>query len=91
MAKFKQEEEGEDGWSEWVAPIMKGYKIACCDCGLVHDMQFQAMKVTSGSPKGEHRVRRLPASKFVVEFRVRRNNRSTGQLRRHMKATNSEK
>lgn len=24
----------EDG--DWVQPVLRGYKVACCDCGLVH-------------------------------------------------------
>lgn len=26
---------------EWVQPIRKGYKMACCDCGLVHVLDFR--------------------------------------------------
>lgn len=26
---------------EWVQPCRKGYKMACCDCGLVHRMNFR--------------------------------------------------
>lgn len=26
---------------EWVQPIDRGYKMACCDCGLVHRMNFR--------------------------------------------------
>ena len=51
---------------EWVQPIRKGYKMACCDCGLVHVFDFRV-----------HRGR--------VQFRVFRNNRATGAIRRHMK------
>ena len=58
-----------DGWSRWVYPVMDGYKMSCCDCGLVHDMQF---RVTDDYDR--------------VEFRVRRNNRATAQVRRHRKA-----
>ena len=25
---------------EWVKPEMTGYKMACCDCGLVHRLNF---------------------------------------------------
>jgi hypothetical protein len=32
---------GADGWSEWIQPL-PGYRLACCDCGLVHDMEFRA-------------------------------------------------
>jgi len=41
--------------------------MACCDCNLVHDLEF--------------RIR-----KGRVQFRARRNNRGTGQLRRHVYA-----
>jgi hypothetical protein len=51
---------------EWVQPIRKGYKMACCDCGLVHTLDFRV-----------HRGR--------VQFRLFRNNRATGAIRRHMK------
>lgn len=26
---------------EWVQPIRRGYRLACCDCGLVHLMNFR--------------------------------------------------
>jgi len=52
--------------NEWVMPIMKGYKLSCCDCGLVHEMDFRIVNKR-------------------VEFRARRNNRATGQVRRYMK------
>jgi hypothetical protein len=29
--------------NEWQYPIMKGYKMACCDCGLVHNMTFKVI------------------------------------------------
>lgn len=25
----------------WEQPIMRGYKLVCCDCGLVHRMDFR--------------------------------------------------
>lgn len=29
---------------EWVQPIRKGYKLACCDCALTHTMDFRIHK-----------------------------------------------
>lgn len=29
---------------EWVQPIERGYKMACCDCGLVHTMNFRVVR-----------------------------------------------
>ena len=26
---------------EWIQPITKNYKMACCDCGLVHELDFR--------------------------------------------------
>ena len=61
MARYERPEEGE-----WIEPVLVGYKFACCDCGLVHNIDFSV--ADDGDPK----------------FRVFRNNRSTGQMRRHM-------
>lgn len=66
MARYRQETAVNGRWSRWVQPVRRGYKMACCDCGLVHDVDFRV------------KARR-------VQFRVARNNRATGQVRRHMK------
>lgn len=34
--RYEQPEQGV-----WVQPVRRGYKLACCDCGLVHRMQFR--------------------------------------------------
>lgn len=41
MARYQKYEAGEDGWSDWVRPVERGYKLSCCDCGLVHTMDFR--------------------------------------------------
>lgn len=30
------------GWSDWLYPRPKSYFLKCCDCGLVHEMDFKA-------------------------------------------------
>lgn len=30
--------------NEWIRPVRRGYKLACCDCSLVHDMDFRVHK-----------------------------------------------
>lgn len=30
---------------EWVQPVRKGYRMRCCDCGLVHTLDF---RITNG-------------------------------------------
>ena len=42
MTKFRQEFATKiDGWSRWIFPSRTKYKLACCDCGLVHDWRFR--------------------------------------------------
>lgn len=26
---------------EWIQPRVRGYKVGCCDCGLVHRINFR--------------------------------------------------
>jgi len=59
--KFEVQEEGE-----WATTTRRGNKIACCDCGLVHRIDFKIKN------RG-------------ILYRTFRDNRSTGQVRRHMK------
>ena len=72
MAKFKIEIEGKNGWCRWVPPLMRGYKMACCDCGLVHEMQFKAVRVTKINRDKTWNYRELSRKKFRVMFRARR-------------------
>jgi len=39
MTKYKKAKD-----KEWIQPIKKGYLMACCDCGLVHKMDFRIVK-----------------------------------------------
>lgn len=43
MTRYTDESKflSHDGWSRWVQPVEQGYKMACCDCGLVHSMDFR--------------------------------------------------
>lgn len=38
MSRYEQPAAGE-----WIQPIRHGYKLACCDCGLVHRMEFRVV------------------------------------------------
>lgn len=31
------------GWTDWIQPVRKGYRMSCCDCGLVHDFDFRVV------------------------------------------------
>jgi hypothetical protein len=45
---IKHEVENEGDWSEWVNPKPEQYFMKCCDCGLVHEMQFKVAKYSEG-------------------------------------------
>lgn len=57
----------EDG-TEWVSPRHRGFRLQCCDCGLVHVWRFRIVDVPGGRP--------------VIEFQLRRDNRATAAVRR---------
>lgn len=59
---------------EWVSPIRNGYKMVCCDCGLVHDMDFRAVNLKYNRKKKMYEVH--PIKKADVVFRVRRNTKA---------------
>jgi len=42
--KLKKINPLKSGWSRWQSPEMKGYLMGCCDCGLVHEMEFKVVK-----------------------------------------------
>jgi hypothetical protein len=44
IRKFRKEGPvGPRGFSRWVQPNMPKYMLACCDCDLVHEMQFRVV------------------------------------------------
>ena len=77
-AKRMRQERAIDkrGFSRWVQPQMGKYFLACCDCGLVHEMQFRVMP---GAVKGRDEGQRMH-----VQFRCRRAPRYTARERKKM-------
>lgn len=63
---------------------MDNYKLACCDCGLVHDMQLKVVRVKHLSDR-TMLVKDSRSTSLAVSFRARRNNRATAQTRRYQK------
>lgn len=66
MSDLEQMIAGEDGWSDWIHPL-PGYRMGCCDCGLVHDMEFRA-----APPNGDEPELNPGEGEIVVIFRARR-------------------
>jgi hypothetical protein len=76
--KYKQITHKKGEYSTWFES-KEIDKIACCDCGLVHDFEFKAvLRVDDGFYEIES------DSPVVTLYRLRRNNRSTGQIRRNI-------
>ena len=41
------QEEVEDGWCDWVCPKPQGYLMQCCDCELIHEVDFRVVRYES--------------------------------------------
>lgn len=66
MARYIQRTDGE-GWSQRAGEV---FRVACCDCGLVHDM---AVVIGDGEETG------------TVGIAAKRNERATAARRRRHK------
>jgi len=45
---IKHEVELPEDWSEWVCPNPYEYFMKCCDCGLVHEVQYRVARYGEG-------------------------------------------
>lgn len=72
---------GPRGFSRWIRPVMMGYKFGCCDCGLVHEMEFRVLAVERRYADGRWTGTPLPRSAYRVIFRARRAERYTAKQR----------
>lgn len=68
--RFKRMVEKRGGWCDWVYPLHKSYWMKCCDCGLVHEMQFFAFAEVK-QKRDTFEVAKLPWP-IRVAFRARR-------------------
>lgn len=58
--------------NDWQQPIPKGYTMVCCDCGLVHRIDFRVVKVIKTYKNGSMLVETVPSNKYRAQFRARR-------------------
>lgn len=62
----------EDGWCEWTHPV-EPYYMQCCDCDLIHEMQFRIVKEKHYNEDGSwHVVQFTSDPTLEVIFRARR-------------------
>jgi seryl-tRNA synthetase len=55
-----------NGWTAWQQPVMAGYQIKCCGCGLVHEVEFRTYRVE------ERYGPLLPTDEYRVQMRMKR-------------------
>lgn len=73
--------------NEWVYPTMKKYHFSCCDCGLVHEMDFEVIVVAPTGRKSRRGidliyVAPLKNKDIIVRLRARRDERDTNKRRK---------
>ena len=73
MTRYKVHPIDHDGWTDWFYPWGQEegehpHKTACCDCGLVHQIQYRIDEVEGLGDR--------------VAIRVRRDERATAAKRR---------
>ena len=65
MSERKRYRQAYDG--DWIRPVRRGYRTACCDCGLVHRYDFAVVEA---------------GGRQEILYRVRRDYRATAGRRR---------
>jgi hypothetical protein len=71
-------------FGEWIRPRMRDFREQCCDCGLIHRLDFRIVDAAKGRsrPSSGSKQRSRPPSRLHVEFRTRRDDRGTAAARR---------
>ena len=64
---------------------MQSYLMSCCDCGLVHEIQFHVVKVVTRYFDGRWKGKYMPRKDYRVVFRARRADASTRAMRSKIK------
>lgn len=71
--KYQQAYDGD-----WVQPIMKGWKMRCCDCGLVHTVNIRIVgkKVQIQATRDKKATSNSRRSKKYLAIKKLLNNKS---------------
>lgn len=59
----------EDGFCEWVCPTPSGYLMQCCDCGLIHEVEFRVAKY---EPRPSEEFEVLNDPDMLCQLRMKR-------------------
>jgi len=73
IIEFIKYEGKRGGWTEWISPKMKGYKMQCCDCGLIHEIDFKVVRFV-GEPDEKGLTETVPITDKDIQilWRLRR-------------------
>ena len=63
------QEEVENGWCDWVCPKPQGYLMQCCDCELIHEVDF---RVVQYEPKPSEVYEVVDDPNLQAQMRLRR-------------------
>lgn len=63
------EDKSTPEWTVWVCPKPKGYLMKCCDCGLVHEVDFRVVKY---DPRPSEEFSVISDPDLQAQFRMRR-------------------
>jgi len=58
---------------EWIQPRRKNYYMKCCDCGLVHALDFRLIKDSIGRAFIQFKARRINKRVSSAVSKVRKN------------------
>lgn len=56
---------------EWIQPVQKGYLMSCCDCNLVHRMDFRIVKNPNNEKEQKVQFRASRANGYTAAQRKR--------------------
>lgn len=68
-------------YSDWEYPIMKKYQMACCDCGLVHEINFKVVKIIKKLKNNVDKCEDITDENYRIMMQARRNTKLTKGLR----------
>ena len=71
-------------YGEWIRPRLRNFREQCCDCGLIHRLDFRIVDElrAAGAARSSKSKRARRTSKPCIEFRTRRDDRATAAARR---------
>lgn len=64
----------------WKGNAHLQHRLICCDCGLSHDFDFIIVETIKRN--GKLKTLKVAPKKYAIQFRARRNERSTAAIRR---------